>query len=691
MDRTVRVDRIGCGKINGYLLLFVTALVLYPAGLLCAAGVDLAQMSIEDLMDIKVTSVSKKVQNLSDSAAAIFVITNEDLRHSGVTTIADALRMVPGLNVARIDANKWAVNSRGSNSRFADKLLVLVDGRSVYTPRFSGVYWEIQDLLLEDVERIEVIRGPGATLWGANAVNGVINVITKIAVDTQGGLLSVGGGNQEQAFAAARYGTSLAEGTYARLYAKAFERDEFKYQSGGDAGDGWGRLHSGFRLDSALTAKDSVAMHGDIYKSDIDQQIDLPSWTWYPPEGFSQFISDTTKASGGNLVTRWQHVVSSKSDFVLQAYYDRNERQDAIYHDKQESFDLDFQHRFAASDRHDILWGARYHLNQSDFTNTAWLVSTPEDSSDDLYSLFLQDEIMLLPERFWLTLGTKLEHNDSSGYEVQPSARILWTPHEKHTLWAAVARAVRTPSQIEQFLHHIQRIFSNPNSFDPASMFFNPLNPMPVALVMNGDTDFGSEKMMAYELGYRVVPEQDISVDVAFFYNEYDKLREFEPQAPTFNGTYIEQLYQIRNAIAAHSYGGELAVVWQATERMKLDLAYSYLDSDMDDGEQVGHEPRHQTSLRGMVNLRQDLDFNFWLRYVDNVNSIYLGAASGEYDIGEYTTLDLRLAWRPASTLELSLVGQNLLESDHLEFVQENFTRPTEVARGVYGKMTYAF
>lgn len=690
MARALSIDCFRWGGNSGFLLLIVAALVLCPVGLR-AAGVDLAQMSIEDLMDIKVTSVSKKVQNLSDSAAAIFVITNEDLRHSGVTTIADALRMVPGINVAQIDSNKWAVNSRGSNSRFADKLLVLVDGRSVYTPRFSGVYWEVQDLLLEDIDRIEVIRGPGATLWGANAVNGVINIMTKSAVDTQGGLLSLGGGDKEEAFAGARYGTSLGEGTYGRLYAKAFEKDEFQYSEGGDAGDDWGMLHSGFRLDSALTAKDSLAMHGDIYKSDIDQQLDLPSWTWSLPEGFSQFVSDEATASGGNLVTRWQHVVSPESDFVLQAYYDRNERQEAFEHDQQESFDLDFQHRLAAGDRHDVLWGLRYHSNQSDFTNTPWLVMTPEQSRDDLYSVFLQDEIILLPERFWLTVGTKLEHNDYSGYEVQPSARILWAPHERHTLWAAVARAVRTPSQIEQSLRLSQKLYPNPNSFDPSSMFFNPLSPMPIEIVMNNDPNFGSENMMAYELGYRVVPGQDVSMDMALFYNDYDEMREYERRPPAFNGTYIEQLFQIRNAITAYSCGGELAVAWQATEKVKLDLAYSYLNSDMDDGEQVGDEPRHQTSLRGLVNLRQDLDLNIWIRYVDKVSAVYLGSASGWYDIDEYATLDLRLAWRPAARIELSLAGQNLLERDHLEFVQENFTRPTAIGRGVYGKMNYTF
>ncbi len=691
MGSSCKIIRATWERINQYLLLSMSVLVLSPTSTIWAQGVDLTQLSIEDLMGIKVTSVSKKIQTFSDSAAAIFVITNEDLRNSGATNITDALRMVPGLNVARIDANKWAVNCRSSNSRFADKLLVLIDGRSIYTPRFSGVYWEVQDLLLEDLDRIEIIRGPGATLWGANAVNGVINIITKIAADTQGGLVSVGGGNHEQAFAGARYGTALAKDTYGRLFAKAFNKDEFRYQGGGDAGDDWNMLHGGFRLDSALSTRGNFTVQGDIYHSDINQQEDLPSWAWAAPGGFSRFVSDNSTASGGNLLSRWQHTLSQRSELTLQAYYDRNEREELWEKDTQDSLDLDFQHRLAVGDQHDVVWGARYRFNRSDFSNTSWLTSTPETKNEDLYSVFLQDEVMLLPERLGMTLGTKLEHYDSSGFEIQPSARLRVTIDEIHTLWAAVSRAVRTPSQVEQAMTIKQKIFPSPDSFDPTSIFFNPLNPMPIVLTMKNDPNFESEKLIAYELGYRVMPKKNVSVDIALFYNDYDNLREYEPQAPIFKGTFIEQPYQIKNTISAHSYGGEMAFGWQATERIKLDLGYSYLDSDMDDGEQVGHEPKHQTSLRGTFKLRHDLDLNVWLRYVDNVSAVYLGSASGWHTIDEYTALDLRLAWRPTSTVELALVGQNLLENDHLEFAQENWTRPTEVARGVYGKITYTF
>lgn len=645
-------------------------------------------------MGLQVTSVSKKKQSLSDSAAAIFVITNDDLQKSGVTNIPDALRMVPGVNVSRIDSNKWAVNSRSANSRFADKLLVMIDGRSVYTPSFSGIYWEVQDVMLEDVDRIEVIRGPGATLWGANAVNGVINIITKHAADTLGGLVTLGGGNQEQAFAGARYGASLGENSYGRFYAKGFARDGFQYPTGEDANDDWDMARGGFHLDSSLTAKDSLAVHGDLYTGNINQQMDLASYTWSFTEGFSRFGEDEADVSGRNIAALWEHVLSSESSFTLQAIYDRTERNEGCVQEERGSFDLEFQHLLAVGERNDVVWGARYRTTKDDFSEgvVPWVVTMdPESRQDDLFSVFLQDEIMIARDRLWLTLGSKLEHNDYSGYEVQPSARLLWAFYDNHKLWTSISRPVRTPSRVEHDGDLLNGIMPYPDSFNPASPFYNPANPMPVEIRMIGDEGFEAEELMAYELGYRFLASHDFSMDTALFYNDYDKVRKFERQEPVFTGTTIVQNYLATNTVAAESYGMELALAWQATEQLKLDLAYSYLVSNMDEAGQVGEEPRHQVSLRGFVNLRDDLDLNIWLRYVDKVTAVYFMSVDGMYDIDEYVTLDLRLAWRPVAKIELSLVGQNLLDGGHVEFVQENFTRPTEVARSVYGKLTYKF
>ncbi|MDD3815534.1 MAG: TonB-dependent receptor [Desulfocapsaceae bacterium] len=654
---------------------------------------DLTGLSIEELMALKVTSVSKKVQNLSDSAAAIFVITNDDLRKSGVTNIPDALRMVPGINVARIDSNKWAVNSRSANSRFADKLLVMIDGRSVYTPTYSGVYWEVQDVMLEDVDRIEVIRGPGATLWGANAVNGVINIITKHAAETLGGLVSLGGGNQEQAFAGARYGASFGENSYGRFYAKGFARNDFQYLTGGDANDDWDMARGGFRIDSSLTTKDSLTLHGDIYSGNIDQQMSVPSSTWSLPGGFSSFIQDDTNVSGKNLVALWEHVLSSGSKFTLQAYYDRTDRNEAFVKEKRDSFDVELQHLVQVGERNDVVWGARYRSSRDDFSNAdvSILTMDPDSRQDSLYSAFLQDEIMLARDRFWLTLGSKLEHNDYTGSEFQPSVRLRWAPQSNHKLWSSVSRAVRTPSRVEVDGTVLAMIMPYPDSFNPASPFYNPLNPVPVKIQMVGSDDLEAEKLTAYELGYRFLLSRDFSLDTVLFYNDYDKLRKFTAQGTAFTATGVVQTNLATNSSSAASKGLELALAWQTSDWLKLDFAYSYLDSNMELDRQVGEEPSHQASLRGFINLRDDLDLNIWLRYVGSASAVYLLSQNGWYAIDEYATCDLRLAWRPVAKIELSLVGQNLLDGGHVEFVQETFTLPTEVGRAVYGKLTYKF
>ncbi len=661
---------------------FIKQLFYLAAATLVASGgsalsreMDLTGLSIEELMGIQVTSVSKKVRNLSDSAAAIFVITSDDLSHSGVTSIAGALRMVPGLNVARIDANKWAVNSRGATSRFSDKLLVLMDGRSVYTPSFSGVYWEIQDTLLEDIERIEVIRGPGATLWGANAVNGVINIITKPSADTLGGLVSLGGGNRERTFANARYGFTLGEGTYGRFYTKAFEKDEFVFETGGDANDDWNMVRSGFRMDSNATHGNNFTVQGDIYAGDIDQQIELASLS-FP---YSRTVDDDTELSGGNLLGRWQHILSSASSFTLQVYYDRTHRKEAFADEKRDSFDLDFQHGLTLGKRHDLLWGARYHTTRDNFSQTVAAEMFPETRRDDLFSLFLQDEIMITDNQVWLTLGSKFEHNDYTGFEVQPSARILFTPHPDHKLWAAISRAVRTPSRMERNARVVNRVFPMPP------------NMIPVEVTLVGNPDFDSEELMAYEIGYRFLWFRDLSMDLSGFYNDYDNLRIITQGAMITNPDSLELPNYFTNASSARTYGGELALAWQATKCLKLNLAYGFLNSDMDEEKQAGLEPRHQVSLRTTIKLRHDLDLDLWLRHVDKVTVIHLDSPSGLYQVDDYTTLDLRLAWRPVQAMEISVVGQNLLDNSHMEFIQEDFTSPTEVKSGVYGKITCRF
>ncbi|WP_419660218.1 TonB-dependent receptor [Desulfosarcina variabilis str. Montpellier] len=670
-DRTL--DIIG----KGLMMLFTTfSLLFYLSRLGMAQTQDLTEMSIEELMNIQVTSVSKKAQHLSDSAAAIFVITNDDLRKSGVTSIADALRMVPGLNVTRIDSNKWAINSRSSTSRFSDKLLVLMDGRSVYTHYFSGVYWEVQDIMLQDIKRIEVIRGPGATLWGANAVNGVINIITKSAADTQGAFMSAGGGSIEKVFAEARYGGRIGTDSYYRVYAKGFERGEFEFIDGEDAGDEWGMRQGGFRFDSRLNASDGLTVQGDVYDGDIDQKLYLPTTT--PP--FISTVDDETDVSGGNLLGRWQRTFSSTSDLTLMAYYDRSRRKEAWTDQERDSFDLDIQHHFRMGERNNIIWGARYYWTNDEFGNTSIITLDPTTRTDELFSVFLQDEITLYRDRLWLTLGSKFEHNDYTGFEMQPSGRLFWAAADEHKLWAAVSRAVRTPSRIESDSTLVNDVVPPSSS-----------SPLPIALTLVGNENFEAEALIAYELGYRFLPDPVFSLDLALFYNDYDNHRSAETGTPTFQGTYIKQPVNLGNNYSTHTYGGEAAVGWQARNWLKLDLAYSYLECNFEDSNQLGRAPRHQISLRSAVKLHADVDLDVWLRYMDDATTVNVDDADYFYAIDDYLTLDLRLAWRPIPSLELSIVGQNLLDSNHLEFVQEAYSRPTDVPRSVYAKISYGF
>jgi iron complex outermembrane receptor protein len=669
---------------------------LFPSSILVMACVffhdlqaqtvdELEQLSIEQLMEMEVTSVSKKPQKLSDSAAAIHVITQEDIRRSGATNIPDALRMVPGMHVARIDSNKWAVTSRGFNGRYANKLLVLIDGRSVYTPTFSGVYWETEDVFLEDVERIEVIRGPGATLWGANAVNGVINIITKHAADTQGGMLVAGGGTVERGFGGARYGARLGEGTYGRAYVKGFKRDEFTHTVRGNAGDDWDMVQGGFRLDTQLNQRDALTVLGSANAGNINQGVHLPSLT--PP--FTEDIADHAGTMNGNVLARWQRILSPTSELSFQTYYDHMDRSEVYLDQTRDTFDMDFQHRFAAGDRHDIIWGAGYRYTHDDFSKGFVSAFEPSSRGTHLFSLFLQDDITLVEDRLRFIMGSKFEHNDYSGIEFQPSARLLWTPHPRHSLWAAVSRAVRTPSRTEHDLNSTSLVIP------PI-----PPNPLPIRINPVGNDRFDSEKLLAFELGYRATLLESLSLDIAAFYNLYDEGRGTRAKGFGFAGSYVNAPWTFVNNTQAETLGAELAVTWQAADWWLWQASYSYLDTHINFAKFGVNpvSPEHQMSLRSNMSPREDLDVDLWFRFVDSaltINSFAntsLADLANGLEIDSYATLDARVAWRPVKGVELSLVGQNLLDDRHPEYVDEGYALPiVEVPRGVFGKVALDF
>jgi iron complex outermembrane receptor protein len=415
-------------------------------------------VSIENLMNMEISSASKKEQPVSRTAAAVFVLTQEDIRRSGMTTLPDVLRLVPGLDVAQIDANNWAVSSRGFNGRFANQLLVLIDGRSLYSPEFAGVFWQVQDLMLEDIDRIEVIRGPGATLWGANAVTGVINILTKKARDTQGGLLTAGGGMQERGFAGARYGMSNGDTLAYRFYGNYFDRGEFQNAAGGGMGDDWDGLRSGFRIDAQPSSKDSLIVEGDLYRDAARSQAHVATFT--PP--FNTTPLTQTTSLGGDVLGRWTRTYSPRSDFSLQMYYDGISRDDVIVDAVIHVFDIDFQDHLSLGARHDLIWGGGYRTSSDSTSVDSTASFIPSSLRTNLASVFFQDEIAILPNRLWFTPGIRFEHTPFTGFNVEPSGRLLLSVSQNQSLWISAAQAERTPQRFERGLHDITTVFPGP-------------------------------------------------------------------------------------------------------------------------------------------------------------------------------------------------------------------------------------
>jgi iron complex outermembrane receptor protein len=596
-----------------------------------------------------------------------------------------------GLQVGRIDANKWAITARGLNGRFANMLLVLIDGRSVYTPLFSGVYWDQQDLLLEDVERIEVIRGPGATLWGANAVNGIINIITKSAQDTQGGLVTVGGGTEEQGFGALRYGTQVGNRAYLRAYAKYFSRDGSSDPSGDATPDDSQMLRGGFRLDWRASDHDSLMVQGGAFDGEADQALTLPSLT----APFSQTTSDGIETFGVHGLARWTHRFSSSSEMALQLYYDRTDRNEILLQEIRDTFDIDFQHRLGSGRSVELIWGLGYRYTHDDIRNRFFVSFDPKSRGNHLASAFLQGDITLVEDRLRLMVGSKFEHNDFTGFEFQPTGRLLWTPHTRHTIWGAVSRAVRTPSRADNDARFNLSVVP-PNT---------PLNPgaLPGLVVFEGNSDIGAEKVLAYELGYRFRPLDQLSIDIAAFYNVYHDLRNAAQLMPSLETVpppaHLVISSVLENTIHGESFGVELAVDWRALNGWRLRAAYTFLRVQLRFDESrssfvntlQGTSPAHQVSIRSSIDLLQTLEFDLWIRYVDTLPRLNVTNLQVDSRVADYVTLDVRLAWKPIPSLELSLVGQNLLESRHLEYIPEAFPFPTEVERGVYGKVTWRF
>ena len=615
---------------------------------------DLKQLSLEQLGDVEVTTASKEPEEVWRTAAAIYVLTQEDIRRSGATSVPEALRLVPGVEVARIDSSSWAVGIRGFGSGFSKSVLVLIDGRNVYTPLFAGVNWKLQNVMLEDVDRIEVIRGPGGTIWGTNAVNGVINIITKNSKDSRGALVSAGGGNMDQGTGGIRYGGGTGRHLNYRVYGMAFGRGP-EFHTDGDRFDDWQLGQGGFRIDWDGQGKDTLTLQGDLYKGAVGQRENLAFYS--PPSSIN--VDQAQEVSGGNILGRWRHELANGSDFQLQAYYDRTYRLGSQVGETRNTFDIDLIHHFNALPRQNIIWGLGARWSPSDVVQTvATLDFLPHHQSDDSYSVFAQDQVEIVRNKLSATIGSKFEHNIYTGWETQPSARLLWTPSAHQSVWAAVTRAVRSPSRLDEDLQLTGLVTAAPT---------------PIFLRLAGNPEFVSETLLGYELGYRKLVTSNFYVDSSIFHNSYNNLTSlgaltfsFETSPPPLR---LVATIPWANGIKGNTDGVEIAPDWKANRWLEFKLSYSYLNMDLknrpgssDAGTirtDEGSSPRHELSVQSHINLRKGFQFDHTYRYV--------GALPGQF-VKSYSTMDARLGWRFAERFELSFVGQNLFQPSHFEF-----------------------
>lgn len=631
---------------------------------------DLRGMTLEQLMNVEVTTVSRTATSWLTTPAALYVITAEDIRRSGVTSLAEALRLAPGVQVARIDAGKWAVGVRGFADRLSRSMLVLIDGRAVYSPLFAGTYWETQDVVLADIERIEVIRGPGGTLWGSNAVNGIISIVTRSAAETQGLLVAASVGTEERAQGTVRYGFPVGERGHARAYVTGFDRAH-QHATGALAYDGWRLVQGGVRYDTPVRGDQTLTVQGDLYAARLGEFVRQTSLT-------APFVSEEARdlpLYGGNLLARWSGALGERGSFQLQTFYEHTDRDEYPVSETRETFDVDGVMRRRVGDRHALTWGAGWRLTTGRIraASTAYLPSGPEH----LLGAFVHDDLTLLPDRLNLAAGVKLEHNAYSGLEVQPSLRASWQIGGDGFVWAGVARAVRRPSRVE-------REYRTTSILNAAVPAFIRLTPNP---------DFMPERLLSYEVGFRLRPTERLYVTVAGFHDRWNDLLSTElGDAFEEPGTPPRLILPVHfgNGLDGVSNGGEVAVDVRPDPRWRLVLHYGYLDvrmtqkPDANDVTQEGNyeegAPRHQVRLQNSLTLGQSVTLDWNLRWVDELPA---------YEVDAYATSDVRVAWQASPALELEVVGRNLHEPWHVEWPGDNGGADVGIQRGMYVGLTW--
>jgi iron complex outermembrane receptor protein len=633
-------------------------------------NMNLDQLSRQDVLvpglSTPVSTVERQESTVGRSPAAVFVVTPEMIKRSGARNLPDVLRMVPGLDVARLNANTWAVSSRGFNDRISNFLLVQIDGRVVYNATFGGVYWNQQDVVLEDVERIEVVRGPGTTMWGSNAVNGVINIITKKASDTQGTLLQGGGGSNLQSdFSTVRYGGQLNPDLSWRVFGKQF--DNAPGWSETDVPDGWNMKHGGFRMDYTPTPCDTFTLQGDIFTGSGGNQLrDVPM----PTFPFSETIDGRTFFPGGNVLMRHVHEFDEDTNWQLMGYYDNYTQNYALANETRNTFNVDLQFQFRPYDNHRMIAGAFYRNSQDSIigANDGFAVSfNPPQFTTEWLSGFLQDEIMLEEDRWYFTAGVRFEENTFGGFQVEPTARLLFLPSERQSMWMAVSRAVRNPTRLD-----VQGTFNV--GTDPAE---------PVFVSLRGNPNFQPEDCTSYEIGYRAAPTDTFTWDIAGYYSRYTKLFSLsEPGQTIFvPPTYFYVPVEFGNANSGSSYGCELSTTWQMNEDWQFVTGYTLFEiQTTGDLTAFSSSPHNQVYLRSSMDLGNNVEFDVIGRYVDSLSGLA---------VPKYFEMDVHIAWQWSESLEVTFVGQNLLDSHHLEFRDTVYLVDSEVPRGFYGMLTW--
>src|SRR5688500_8523978 len=613
---------------------------------------NLADLSIEQLAGIRIGSASRRLQPVSHAATAIFVITREDMRRAGAATLGDALRLAPGLQVARVTGRDWSITSRGYAEQSPNKMLVLIDGRPVYSPLFAGVFWDVQTVPLEDVERVEVIEGSGATLWGSNAVNGVINVITRRAPSTRGGMVAVRSGTAAHLGATARYGVDLGGGAAVRFYGTFSDREPSRLVDGTPGEDDWRLGQGGFRLDAPLSARGRITLQGDAYAAAGDQLSRLVS----PDPPFAAMALGRRETSGGNVLARWTHTFGEQSEVQVRAFYDRAVRDQPPTTGRVavDIVDVEALQRLSIAGRHSVVWGGGYRVVSDELAPTFGVALLPGARTSHLVTAFAQDEIALAAERFFVTLGAKIERNDLSGVELQPNGRLRWMPSPRHTLWTAVSRAVRVPTRLDSDIRVISQVI--------------PGSP-PTHVRVDGNENFQSESIVAAELGYRAELHRTFSVDLNGYHSWGDRLRSVHPLSPVEEDGVTIQRLTIGNDATARTWGGTFAANWRPVGALLMRGSISFVEMEVELSEDAqpgavaninpGFNPSSFASLSSYVTLPGGFELHAAARYV---------GALEIPEIEDYLQADARLGWRASPALSIGVVGQDLFAKRHPEF-----------------------